>query len=115
MKTIPVAILTLALALGTAVAQVQSPIAKVSALASGQLLLNGRPSDITAIEAEFKTIKEKKGSVWYYRENGKSEPPPSAMAVIQLVVKYGLPISMSSKPDFSDYIDGNGSSKPRKP
>jgi len=30
------------------------------------------------------------------------------MAVVKLVVKYKLPISMSSKPDFSDYVDESG-------
>jgi len=115
MKTISAVLSVLALVFGAAMAQTQLPVAKVSALSSGQLLLNGKLSDIAAIEAEFKSLKERKGSVWYFRENGNAEPPPSAMAVIQLVVKYGLPISMSSKPDFSDYIDGNGTSKPRKP
>ena len=115
MKQIAAIISTLVLLVGVALAQVQPPIVKVSVLASGQLLLNGKPSDIAAIETEFKALKGEKGSVWYYRENPSSEPPPSAMAVIQLVVKYSLAISMSSKADFSDYIDGNGISKLRKP
>jgi hypothetical protein len=29
------------------------------------------------------------------------------------VKKYGLPISLSSKSDFSDYIDASGQSHPR--
>jgi hypothetical protein len=37
------------------------------------------------------------------------------MAVVELVVKHRLPISMSTKPDFSDYVDGDGTSRPRKP
>jgi hypothetical protein len=31
------------------------------------------------------------------------------------VVKYKLPISMSTQPDFSDYVDGNGQSHVREP
>ena len=34
---------------------------------------------------------------------------------LDLSIKYRLPISMSSKPDFSDYIDGSGQSRPRRP
>jgi len=31
---------------------------------------------------------------------------PAAVEVIKLIVKHQVPISMSSKPDFSDTIDG---------
>jgi len=34
---------------------------------------------------------------------------------IELVIKYSLPISMSTKADFCDAIDANGRSQPRKP
>ena len=88
-------------------------MARVSALANGSLLLNGQKSDIQKIEVEFKRLKQAAGVVWYYRENGQGEPPPSAMAVIKLVVDYRLPLSMSSKPDFSDVIDEDGRLPPR--
>ena len=93
----------------------EPPVARVSALASGKILLNGKPSDFKAIEKEFERLQKLKGAVWYYRENAQAEPRPEAMAVVELVVKYKLPVSMSSKPDFSDYIDANGISRLRKP
>jgi len=94
----------------------QSPsIARVSALANGKLLLNGRTVELPTMEQEFQRLKGSHGTVWYYRENPQSEPPPQAMDVIKLVIQYGLPLSMSSKPDFSDYVDANGRSQPRKP
>jgi hypothetical protein len=43
-----------------------------------------------------------------------SEPPPQSASDIRLVVEYQLPISMSPKPDFFDYIDKDGSSKFRR-
>jgi hypothetical protein len=101
--------------LAMSIGHAQEPVAKVSALASGKLLLNGQPASLATIEAEFKKLRSNNGSVWYYRENSQAEPPPEAMAVIELVVKHRLPVSMSSKPDFSDYIDQHGNSKPRKP
>jgi hypothetical protein len=93
----------------------EPPIARVTALASGPLLLNGKQSDLKSIDAEFERIKAAKGEVWYYRENPRAEPHPNAMAVIQLVVKHQLPISLSTKPDFSDTVDRDGRSRPRKP
>jgi hypothetical protein len=109
--------LTLAASLffAMSIAHAQATVAKVSALSSGKLLLNGQPATLTAIESEFQKLKNAKGAVWYYRQNPRNEPPPQAMQVIQLVIKYGLPVSMSSKPDFTDYIDENGQSKQRKP
>ena len=93
----------------------EPPIAKVTALSSGSLLLNGKPSDLKSIDAEFGRIKAAKGEVWYYRENPRAGPHPNAMAVIELVVKHQLPISLSTKPDFSDTVDRDGRSRPRKP
>jgi hypothetical protein len=51
--------------------------------------------------------------VWYHRENPASEPPSQGQAVIQLIIKHQLPVSMSTKPDFSDYVDDKGVSRPR--
>jgi hypothetical protein len=47
------------------------------------------------------------GEIWYYREQA-ANPDAVAMSVIQMVVKHKLGISMSSKPDYSDYLDGKG-------
>lgn len=93
----------------------ERPIVKVSVLASGQLLVDGQPSDMQQLQAALKRIGEVDGAVWYYRENGFEEASPQAMRIIDLVIDMHLPISMSSKPDFSDYIDGEGRSHPRQP
>lgn len=89
-------------------------IIKVSVLSSGKILLNGVESTISDVEKKFEELKKKKGEVWYYREAAQSEPPEQAMEVIRLVAKYGLPITLSTKPDFSDYVDADGKSHPRK-
>jgi hypothetical protein len=89
-------------------------IARVAVFATGDIHLNGAAVSLAGLEEEFRSLKADGGAVWYYRESTSSEPPPQSAAVIRLVVKYQLPISMSSKPDFSDYIDKNGSSKPRR-
>lgn len=90
------------------------PIARVSALADGRLLLNGEVTSLAALSAALKKLKGANGVVWYYRENGQSEPTPQAMSAIKVIVEHSLPVSMSSKADFSDYIDEAGKSKPRQ-
>lgn len=105
----------LAVSLAASMVQAQESVTRVTVFATGTLLLNDRPATLAAVEAEFKAVKSNNGRIWYYREHARAEPPPEAMAVIELAGKYGLPISLSSRPDFSDYIDQHGNSKPRKP
>ncbi len=78
---------------------------KISVLASGVILLDGRPVEISQLDNVFQTAKENNSGVMYYRESAGGEPPPQGMEVIKLVVKHKLPISMSTKPDFSDVVD----------
>ncbi len=88
-------------------------IIRISALASGQILLNGAPADLDRLDAALLAAKDQNAIVWYYREAAAAEPPPQAMAVMQLIVKHKLPVSLSSKPDYSDYVDAKGASHPR--
>jgi len=89
-------------------------ILKVSVLQSGKILADGAEISLANLDSRLTQLETQKGVVWYYREAAQGEPPPIAMEVMQLVVKHRLPISMSSKPDFSDAIDANGQSRPRQ-
>lgn len=84
------------------------PALRISVLASGKILINGRENSLPEIKQALEKARNVKGSVWYYRENPRAEPSPQAMEVLE------LPVSFSSKPDFSDYIDEKGQSQPRK-
>ncbi len=78
-------------------------VARVSVLSSGELLLNGEPSDISLIESAFRVLKKSNGTVYYYRESPNSaKAPDGAIQVIDLVIKYNLPITFFTEPDFSD-------------
>jgi hypothetical protein len=88
-------------------------IVRVSALANGKLLLDGTPATLQELDAALRKLKQANGVVWYYRENAQAEPPPQAIAAVKLIVDHSLPVSMSSKSDFSDYVDASGQSKPR--
>jgi hypothetical protein len=88
-------------------------VAKVAVFSSGSVQLDGRPTTLPALDEELKKLKADNGVVWYHRQDPASEPPPQGTAVIQMIIKHKLPVSMSSKPDFSDYVDEQGVSRPR--
>jgi len=90
-----------------------SPVLKVSVLASGSVLLDGEPVSLEELRENFEARKAERPVVWYYREAAQGEPPPEALQVMKLVVDNRLPISLCSKPDFSDYVDQKGRSHPR--
>lgn len=90
-------------------------VTRISVLSSGDILLNGKPIELAQLESNLERLKAEGGSVWYYRANPVGEPPPNAMAVLDLVMRNNLPINMSSQPDFSDYIDENGWVQKREP
>jgi hypothetical protein len=92
----------------------QPAVLKVSVLHSGKLLADGAEIRLDELDARLSQIKTRNGVVWYYREGAQGEPPPIAMEVMKLLVKHSLPISLSSKPDFSDTVDEQGNSRPRK-
>jgi hypothetical protein len=89
-------------------------VVRLSVLKSGKVFLDDREGDLGEVKKALGKAKLDNGVVWYYRENGESEPPPQAMEIIKLILEYNPPISMSTKPDFSDYIDDEGRSRPRK-
>ncbi len=65
--------------------------------------MDGQAVEIDQLDKIFQTAKENNIGVHYYREGRAS--PPQSMEVMKLVVKHKVPISMSTKPDFSDVVD----------
>lgn len=86
---------------------------KISVLSSNKVILNGKAVSPDELSEALVAAAKNNGIVWYYRENPAGEPPPASSQVIQMIIDNKLPISMSTKPDFSDYVDDNGHSKPR--
>ena len=89
-------------------------ITQVSVLATGQILLDGKEATLSRVSQALERTRAGQGAVWYYREPGSVEPPREAIEVFKLLVESKLPISLSTKADFSDYIDEQGRSQPRK-
>jgi hypothetical protein len=90
-------------------------ILKLSVLASGAVWLDGQPIEMDALDQKLHAADKETTAVWYYREAAGKDATPHAMAVIQLVIKHKLRISISSQPDFSDYVNAKGVSHPRAP
>lgn len=58
-------------------------------------------------------LRAAQGMVWYYREEAGDDPAPEAMAVVRMVVEQRLPISMSTRSDFGDVVQTDGTAVPR--
>ena len=93
---------------------VPTVLVKISVLASNALLLNGEPTDLERLDAALAECKAENGLVYYYREMPPADATPEAMEVLKLVVKHQLPVTLSTKPDFSDYVDAKGVPHPRR-
>lgn len=90
------------------------PVLKISVFQSGKIFLDGKESSMAQVEETLDQLKKKGGEVWYFREAGQQAAPPVAMQVVRMVVAKRLPITLSSKPDFSDYIGEDGQPHSRK-
>ena len=86
----------------------------ISVLSTGKVLLDGKDSTVAEVRRSLKNASAKSSTVWYYRESGKGEPPPQAIEVFKIIVESKLPVSLSTKPDFSDYVDEKGQSRLRR-
>lgn len=92
------------------------PVAKVIVYRTGRLSLDGKPATLVEIKKRFTELKAKGGSVLYFREDpNAADPPPEAMAVIEAVVAAGLPIRLSSRPDFADSVGVDGKPMQKQP
>ena len=88
-------------------------ILKIAVHVDGSITTDGRAVTVEALVPILRDLAKEKGEVWYYREAAQAEPHPNALRVISLVTDYSLPISLSTKPDYSDVVDDKGRSSPR--
>src|SRR5947209_5896879 len=87
-------------------------VLKIAVRSSGIILADGESVDLVRLDEMLQAVKAAGGAVWYYREQ-TANPEAAGMSVIKLVVKHKLGVSISSKPDYSDYLDAKGISHPR--
>jgi hypothetical protein len=87
---------------------------KISVLSSGSVLLDGEPAGLDNLAEAIQKAEPTTDCVLYYRENAAAEPPAVSGEVMNLVIAKKLPVSFSTKPDFSDYVDALGRTGPRE-
>ena len=88
-------------------------VGKIAVAKTGAIAFNGAGTTLEKLRDQLADLRRKNGVVWYYREAGGSDPPEQAMAVMKLVIEHGLPISMSTKPDYSDVVMPDGTVRAR--
>ena len=89
-----------------------SPYIKVFVTKSGEITLDGKPTDLEGLKPAFASLAQKKGLVLYARENPEAaHPHPNAMEVIKLVIENKLPVRLCKTNDCSDALDANGKVK----
>ena len=88
-------------------------VIKIQSYSSGEFTLNGQPASIADMRAIVGPTTDRDAVIWYYREAAELEPTNAQLEVLEIIMAARLPISLSTKPDFSDYVGADGNSHPR--
>ncbi len=81
---------------------------RVKVLTDGSVFANDQPVTLDQLAEQFDTLSKAGGTVWYYRETPGNEPHPNAMEIMRLIVENQLPVTLSTKSDFSDSVGPDG-------
>ena len=76
-------------------------VLKVAVSSEGTISLDGAVVSLSALRNELDAVRGTNAVVWYYRENPQEDPSQEASLVMEAVIENRLPISLSTKPDFS--------------
>jgi hypothetical protein len=91
----------------------EGPIGKIAVTASGGVLFDGSVITLDGLKSKLADLKKRNGTIWYYREAAGSAPSTQATEVLNLIARSRLPISLSTKPDYSDVVFPDGTIRPR--
>ena len=83
---------------------IEPNVIKVWVEQDGMITANGSSISLEDLDSSLSKLKNTNGSVYYSRANGQGEPPAEAMKVIDLVVKYGLPIKLYTDKTFTEIV-----------
>lgn len=90
-----------------------APVGKIAVAVGGAVTYDGVPITIDELGTRLAELKRRNGRGWYYREPGEEGLPAAAKAVLDLVIANKLPISLFTKPDYSEYVTQDGQTKTR--
>lgn len=80
---------------------------------SGRITADGRDVDPSYLPGVLAGLRRTNGVVWLYREGAAGERHPNAALVARAIAAAHLPLTLSSRPDFSDVLPPDGTTPPR--
>ena len=83
-------------------------VARVKVSAAGGITLDDKSVSLAELELALDRLKVVNGAVLYFRESAAGPAPDSIMAPFRAILAADLPVSLSTQPDFSDYVDPSG-------
>jgi len=75
-------------------------VIKVYVEQNGEVTANGTSISLTDLDSSFSKLKISSGMVYYSRANINSDPPPVSMKVMNLIIKYNLPVKLYTDRTF---------------
>jgi hypothetical protein len=91
----------------------EGPVGKIAVTARGGVSFDGAAITLDALKAKLDDLRKRNGAIWYYREASGGAPSVQATEVLKLIAGSRLPISLSTKPDYSDVVLPDGTTRPR--
>ena len=88
------------------------PIGKIAVTASGVVLFDGSTITLDGLKSKLADLKKRNGTIWYYRE-AAGRTLNTGNGGLNLIARSRLPISLSTKPDYSDVVFPDGTIRPR--
>ena len=86
---------------------IDSNVIKVFVGLDGKITADGKEISLNNLDSSFSKLKESNGTVFYSRDIGQGEPPQEAMKVMELIVKYGLPVKLFTDKTFTVLVKLN--------
>ncbi|MBV8818016.1 MAG: hypothetical protein JO022_06640 [Acidobacteriaceae bacterium] len=86
---------------------------KIALLASDTILLDGQAVDLEQLNGRLSKADSSQDQVLYYKQDLQRRCSAHSENILRAVIARRLPISFSTRPDFSDYVDQFGHSHPR--
>lgn len=84
-----------------------SNVIKVYVEKNGAITANGNSISLAELDSSFGKLKAKNGIVYYSRDNPTQDASEESMKVMELVVKYSLPIKLFTDRTFSEIVKPN--------
>ena len=75
-------------------------VIKVYVEQNGEITANGTSISLTDLDSSFSQLKTNGGILYYSRANINSDPPPQSMKVMNLIIKYKLPVKLYTDKTF---------------